>query len=90
MINRDEFLREMTLRICSSLSIKETLRNAFEYLREHFPLDGLALSLLDERIGAVRQVTDRGYPVREVAGRLGGKMISDIAEAIQALERGWT
>ena len=32
MLNRDEILREMTLRICSGLEIKETLRNAFEYL----------------------------------------------------------
>ena len=31
MLNRDEFLREVTLRICSGLEIKETLRNAFEY-----------------------------------------------------------
>ena len=31
MLNRDEILREMILRICSSLGIKETLRNAFEY-----------------------------------------------------------
>ena len=37
MLNRDEILREMTLRICCGLEIKETLRNAFEYLREHFP-----------------------------------------------------
>jgi hydrogenase-4 transcriptional activator len=39
MLNRDEFLREVTLRICSGLEIKETLRNAFEHLREHFPQD---------------------------------------------------
>jgi hypothetical protein len=38
MLNRDEFLREMTLRICSDLEIKETRRNALEYLRERFPL----------------------------------------------------
>jgi transcriptional regulator with GAF, ATPase, and Fis domain len=56
MLDRDEFLREMTLRICSSLEIKETLRNAFEYLREHFPLDMLALFILDERLGATRHI----------------------------------
>jgi len=27
MLNRDEILREITLRICSGLEIKETLRN---------------------------------------------------------------
>ena len=56
MLNRDEFLREITLRICSSLEIKETLRNAFEYLREHFPLDSLVLFILDERMGAIRRI----------------------------------
>ena len=61
MLNRDEFLREVTLRIFSSLEIKETLRNAFEYLRGHFPLDGLALFILDERMGATRHIAHAFY-----------------------------
>ena len=56
MLSRDEILREVTLRICSGLEIKETLRNAFEYLREHFPLDGLTLFIQDERMGAIRHI----------------------------------
>jgi len=39
MRNRDEILREVPLRICSGMKIRETLPNAFEYPREHFPLD---------------------------------------------------
>ncbi len=39
MAGRDEFIREITLRICGSLEIKESLRSAFEYLREHVPLE---------------------------------------------------
>ena len=61
MLNRDEILREMILRICSSLGIKETLRNAFEYLREHFPFDGLILFILDERMGATRHIAHAFY-----------------------------
>jgi transcriptional regulator with GAF, ATPase, and Fis domain len=61
MLNRDEFLREMTLRIFSSLEIKETLRNVFEYLSGHFPLDGLALFILDERMGATRHIAHAFY-----------------------------
>ena len=61
MLNRDEFIREITLRICSSLEIKESLRSAFEYLREHFPLDGLALFILDERLGAIRRIAHAFY-----------------------------
>lgn len=56
MKNRDAFLREITLRICSSLDIKEALRNAFEYLREQIPLDSLALFIIDERLGAIRRI----------------------------------
>ncbi|WP_305047092.1 sigma 54-interacting transcriptional regulator [Geoalkalibacter sp.] len=56
MEHRDEFLREITLRICSSLDIKESLRSAFDYLREYFPLDSLALFIIDERLGAIRRI----------------------------------
>ena len=56
MDNHDEFIREITLRICSSLEIKESLRSAFEYLREHVPLDMLTLFIMDERLGAIRRI----------------------------------
>lgn len=39
MLCCDETLREVTLRICSSLEFGGTLGNAFEYLREHFSLN---------------------------------------------------
>ena len=56
MLNRDEFTREVTLRICSSLEIKTSLNSAFDYLKEHFPLDDLYLSILDISLGAIRRV----------------------------------
>jgi transcriptional regulator with GAF, ATPase, and Fis domain len=56
MDSRSEFIREITLRICSSLDIRESLRSAFEYLKEHVPLDVLILFILDERLGAVRRI----------------------------------
>lgn len=56
MVNSDQFMREITLRICSSLEIKESLTSAFEYLREHVPLDMLTLFIIDERLGAVRRI----------------------------------
>ncbi|HWI41744.1 MAG TPA: sigma 54-interacting transcriptional regulator [Verrucomicrobiae bacterium] len=52
----EEFSREITLRICSSLEIAESLRNAFDYLREHVPLDALTLFIIDGRLGAVRRI----------------------------------
>lgn len=56
MRKRDEFTREITLRICSSLEIKESLRSAFEYLREQVPLDVLAIFIIDRRLGAIRHI----------------------------------
>lgn len=56
MQNHDEFIREITLRICSSLEIKESLRSAFEFLREQVPLDVLSLFIFDRRLGAVRRI----------------------------------
>jgi transcriptional regulator with GAF, ATPase, and Fis domain len=56
MHKRDEFIREITLRICSSLEIKESLRSAFEYLREQIPLDVLAIFIIDKRLGAIRHI----------------------------------
>ncbi|NVN92399.1 MAG: GAF domain-containing protein, partial [Desulfuromonadales bacterium] len=56
MAGRDEFIREITLRICGSLEIKESLRRAFEYLKEQFPLEALFLFIIDERLGAIRRI----------------------------------
>jgi len=56
MVSRDEFVREVTLRICSSLKIEESLESTYQYLRQHFPLDDLYLSILDTNLGAIRRV----------------------------------
>lgn len=56
MASRDEFIREITLRICGSLEIKESLSRAFEYLKEHVPLEALVLFIIDERLGAIRRI----------------------------------
>lgn len=56
MAGNDEFTREITLRICGSLEIKESLRSAFEYLKGHFPLEALVLFIIDERLGAIRRI----------------------------------
>lgn len=56
MVNHDEFLREITLRSCSSLDIKESLRSTFEYLKVQIALNSLALFIIDERLGAIRRI----------------------------------
>ncbi|MCM2358445.1 MAG: sigma 54-interacting transcriptional regulator [Geobacteraceae bacterium] len=56
VINRDEFFREVTLRICSSLHLETALRNAFVYLQTYFPLDDIYLDILDQNLGAIRRI----------------------------------
>ncbi len=60
MINKDEFFREVTVRICSSLQIETALRSAFEYLRQHFPLDTLFFNIFDYGLSAIRRVAHAG------------------------------
>jgi len=70
MVNRDEFFREVTVRICSSLEVKTALRSAFGYLRQHFPLDLLSLGIRDASLSAIRRVAhvaaDNGEPADEI------------------------
>ena len=55
-VNRDEFFREVTLRICSSLDIGVAVKRAFDYLRKHFPLDEIYLDIFDIQLGAIRRI----------------------------------
>jgi transcriptional regulator with GAF, ATPase, and Fis domain len=70
MVSRDEFFREVTVRICSSLEITPALRSAFGYLKEFFPLDMLSLGIRDASLAAIRRVahvtTDSTEPHDEI------------------------
>jgi len=54
--NFDEFLREVTLRICSSLDIQTALSRTFEYLRNYFPVYECFFHRLDTQLCAVRHL----------------------------------
>jgi len=56
VVNRDEFFREVTLRICSSLQINTAFERVFEYLRGHFPIDHMFLDIPDKSLGAIRRI----------------------------------
>jgi len=58
MVNRDDFFREVTIRICSSLDIKTALRNVFDYLKLYFPLDTLSLTIDDANISSIRRIAN--------------------------------
>jgi transcriptional regulator with GAF, ATPase, and Fis domain len=55
-INRDEFFKELTLRICSSLQINTAFGRVFEYLREYFPVEHIFLDIADKSLGAIRRI----------------------------------
>lgn len=42
-VDKSEFFREMTLRICGSLDIGQALARVFEYLQQHVPVDAISL-----------------------------------------------
>ena len=94
IVNRDEFFREVTLKVCSSLDIGVAVKRAFDYLREHFPLDEVYLDILDSRLGAIRRIlhlagdgatSEEIIPLPELvwdwAGSLTGPVIIDARTA---------
>ena len=59
MVNQNEFFREVTLRIGSSLNMDEALENLLEYLKDFFPLETIFLDY-QERDGGVYSVSFAG------------------------------
>ena len=55
-VDKNEFFKEVTLRICSSLHLKTALGRVFDYLREHFPIDDMALDIPDRSLSAIRHI----------------------------------
>lgn len=56
IVNKDEFFREMTLNICSSLNLNTALSRAFNHLRVFFPLDRIALVIPDRNLSSIRLI----------------------------------
>jgi transcriptional regulator with GAF, ATPase, and Fis domain len=56
VIDKNVFFKEITIKICSSLKIETALCSAFHYLRQHMPLDNLALTIRDANLAALRRV----------------------------------
>ncbi|MDD8043476.1 MAG: hypothetical protein PHC78_06890, partial [Verrucomicrobiota bacterium] len=60
MMDPNEFFREVTLRICSSLDIQQALTQTFEYLGQIMPADLISLNYIDMERRSV-------FPVARVA-----------------------
>ena len=56
LFKEDEFFKEITLRICSSLSAETALERAYAYLQKVLRLDELIFVTLDREIGGMRKI----------------------------------
>ena len=54
MVDKNEFFREVTLRLCSHLNIEEGLQACIDYLSQHIPADILYLEKNEPELGAMR------------------------------------
>jgi transcriptional regulator with GAF, ATPase, and Fis domain len=68
-IDRNEFFREVTLKICSSLDTGVAVQRVFSYLERYFPVDEIYLDILDSQLGAIRRivhVAEGNVPAEEI------------------------
>ncbi len=84
MVDKNVFFREMTIRICGSLRIKTALGNAFQYLKQHVPLDVLSLIIIDENLASLRRIAQIAAGDEELTDE-----IVPLPEDIWAKVRSW-
>ncbi len=63
-VDKNEFFREVTLRITSSLDIDESLERLYRYLKDFIPMDGIMLHYV-EQDGLMYNVSLAGNPLEE-------------------------
>ena len=67
-IKQEEFFREITLRICSSMDINTALKRSYEYLQHVLPVDELFLNIYDAKLGAIRKIAYEGHTKSQRTG----------------------
>lgn len=55
-MEKNEFFKEATLRICGHLEIEESLFSVFHFLKEVMPVDWISLQLYEESLKSVRTI----------------------------------
>lgn len=55
-LDRNDFFREVTVRICSSLDILKGLQRTLEYLKQMIPIDSISMHIYEESLRAVRTI----------------------------------
>ena len=70
IVDPNEFFKNLTLRICSSLDLNVAMKRSLDYIRQIFPVEEIMLNILDDKLGAVRVVSratlDDSKPASEV------------------------
>ena len=57
-INENEFFRQMTMLICSSLDLETALQRSLHYIVKYMPVDSIFLHLYEKSLGAIRTITE--------------------------------
>ncbi len=55
-MEKNEFFKEATLRICGNLEIEESLFSVFHFLKKVMPVDWISLQLYEESLKSVRTI----------------------------------
>ena len=59
-MDENEFFRNSTIRICSSLDIETALGRCYEYIKDFIPLLGMNLHILDTALNVLHFVASVG------------------------------
>ncbi|MFZ2447432.1 MAG: sigma 54-interacting transcriptional regulator [Syntrophobacteraceae bacterium] len=81
-LEENEFFRQATLRICSSLDIEKALSNCLQYIRLFMPASEVSLGLFDPDTGVLRNIANVDY----AGGRKTLPPIQMTREAIKEIE----
>lgn len=69
-MDKNEFFRQATLRICGNLEIEQALASSLNLLRQEMPVDRILLQLFEEGMNAVRTVATATLAGGKIDNRL--------------------
>jgi len=71
-IDKNEFFRQVTIRICGSLDIKTALENSLEYMRDIIPITSMSMFIYDPELNIAHIIASVGD---ELEARFGNKVV---------------
>ncbi|MFA5182959.1 MAG: sigma 54-interacting transcriptional regulator [Syntrophales bacterium] len=57
-MDENEFFRQMTMRICSSLDMETALRRSLDYLVDVLPVERIFLHLYEKKVGSIQTIAE--------------------------------